>query len=64
MGDVQGLVSDVVAYSLKHPDTEWDQVAEGMRREEIAAILIEAGAKTRKQALRAVQAKLDALVLA
>ena len=61
--NIEQLVSAVVAYALKHEDSEWDIVVDGMRRDELAGIIRAAGATTKNQAVRAVQAKLDTLVL-
>lgn len=63
--DVQGLTSAVVAHALRqHEDSEWDIVVDGMRRDEIGAVIRAAGATTHRQAVRAVRTHLDMLVLA
>lgn len=54
------LTSAVIQHALKqHEDSEWAIVVEGMRRDEIAAVVTTAGAKTRKQAIRAMRYHLE-----
>lgn len=61
--NIEQLVSAVIKHALdQHEDSEWNIVVEGMTRDELARIV--AGCRTRKQALRAVRARLDMLVLA
>jgi hypothetical protein len=61
--NIEQLVSAVIAHALRqHEDSEWDIVVDGMRRDEIGALIRAAGATTKNQAVRAVQAKLDTLV--
>ena len=65
MGNTERLVSAVVAHALRqHEDSEWDTVVEGMSRETIEAVLRVQGAKTPRQAVRAMQRHLDMLTLA
>lgn len=60
--NIDQLTSAIVAYALRqHEDSMWDIVATGMRRDEIAAVLMGAGAKTVNQARRAMQAHLETL---
>lgn len=57
------LTSAIVAYALKqHEDSVWDIVATGMRRDEIAAVIMGAGARTVNQAKRAIVAYLGDVV--
>jgi hypothetical protein len=61
--NISQLVSAIVAYALnQHQDSAWDIVATGMRRDEIAAVLIGAGAHTVNQAKRAMRAYLSDVV--
>lgn len=61
--NIEQLTSAVIAHALKqHEDSEWDIVVDGMRRDEVAGIIRAAGATTKNQAVRAVQAQLDTLV--
>lgn len=61
-GDVQRLVSAVIKHADgQHEDSEWSIVFEGMRRDEIASVLTTAGARTTKQAIRAMRSHLASL---
>lgn len=61
--NIEQLTSAVIAHALRqHEDSEWDIVVSGMRRDEIADVIRAAGATTKNQAVRAMQAKLDTLV--
>jgi hypothetical protein len=61
--NIEQLTSAVIAHALRqHEDSEWSIVVEGMRRTEVADLIRAAGATTKNQAVRAVQAKLDTLV--
>lgn len=53
--NTEQLVSAVVKHALdQHEDSEWAIVVEGMRRDELAGVIREARATTRRQAIRAV----------
>lgn len=65
MGNIERLTSAVVKHALEqHEDSQWNTVVEGMSRETIAAVLRVAGARTPRQAVRAMQRHLDMLTVA
>ena len=62
--NIEQLVSGVIQHALRqHEDSEWAIVVEGMRRDEIAAVIRADGAKTRKQAIRAIRYHLELIKL-
>lgn len=61
--NIQQLVSAVIKFALdQHQDSKWNTVVEGMRRDEIAQVITDAGAKTPRRAIKAVCRHLDSMV--
>lgn len=60
--NIQQLVSAVIKFALdQHEDSKWNTVVEGMRRDEIAQVIIEAGATRPRKAIKALSLHLDRL---